>query len=127
MLTYALAAAVIDHLLRNQAHTPPTTIYLGLLTAVANAQSPSVTEVSGGAYARQAVTLSAASNGTTSNSADVTYATATASWGTVTHVALFTASSGGTAYWVSDALATPKTISSGDQAVISTGAATFTP
>ena len=40
------------------------------------------------AYARQAAGLSAAAGGASSNGADVTFPTATAGWGTVTHVAL---------------------------------------
>lgn len=49
-------------------------------------------EVKGGAYARTAITFGAASNGQKSNSADVTFPTATADWGTVTHMAIKDAS-----------------------------------
>lgn len=81
---------IIDHFLRNQSFTPPATVYVALFTAVTGLESNSPSaEVSGNAYARQSVTLSAASGGTSSNSADVTFPTATPSgWGTVTHVAL---------------------------------------
>ena len=53
------------------------------------------TEVSGGAYARQAVTLAAASGGASENSADITFPQATADWGTITHLALMDALTGG--------------------------------
>jgi hypothetical protein len=80
---------IINHVLRNQAFTPPTTVYVALFTAVTGLESNNPTgEVSGDTYARVAVTLSAASGGATSNSGAVTFPAATASWGHVTHVAL---------------------------------------
>jgi hypothetical protein len=82
---------IIDHMMRNQAFTPPATVYLALFTSVTGLEANSgiTGEVSGGSYARQAVTLAAPSPaGVTSNSADITFPAATASWGTVTHVAL---------------------------------------
>lgn len=65
MSTY-LAGKVIDHILRNQAFTPPATVYLGLHTA-----DPGLTgtnEVTGGSYARQSMALTAASSSHTDNS-----------------------------------------------------------
>jgi hypothetical protein len=53
---------IIDHMLRNQAYTPPSTVYVALFTT-ATGDDGSGTEVSGGSYARQAVTLGAASGG----------------------------------------------------------------
>jgi hypothetical protein len=81
---------IIDHMLRGQAFSVPTTVYVALFTAVTGleANTPSA-EVSGNAYARQAVTLSAGSGGLSSNTGDLTFPTATpASWGTVTHCAI---------------------------------------
>lgn len=79
---------IIDHLLRAQAYSP-VTVYVALFTAVTGleASTPSA-EVSGGAYAREVAGLSAASGGTSSNAGDITFTTATASWGTVGWVAL---------------------------------------
>lgn len=85
---------VIDHMLRAQAFTPPATIYVGLFT-VAPTDAGGGTEVSGGGYARQAVTLSAASGGATSNSATITFPQATANWGTVVAAGLFDAVTAG--------------------------------
>jgi len=80
---------IIDHMLRGVAYTVPTTIYLALFTAVTGLEANSPTaEVSGGAYARKACALDAASGGATANTSQITFATATADWGTVTHVAL---------------------------------------
>ena len=81
--------AIIDHFLRNQAFTPPTTVYVALFTADTGLESDNPTaEVSGGSYARIAVSLAAASGGASTNSGDVDFPTATGSWGTVTHFAL---------------------------------------
>jgi hypothetical protein len=80
---------IIDHILRNQAFSPPTTVYVALFTAVTGLEANNPTaEVSGGSYARQSVTFSAASGGATSNTANITFPTATGSWGTVSHIAL---------------------------------------
>lgn len=54
------------------------------------------TEVSGGSYARVSHTSwNAASGGKITNNGAITFATATAAWGDVTHFALFDASTGG--------------------------------
>ena len=84
---------IIDHMLRGVAFTQPATIYVALFTADTGleANNPSA-EASGGSYAREAVTLSAASSGTSANSAAVTFTTATGSWGTVSDYFLTTAS-----------------------------------
>lgn len=79
---------IIDHMLRAVAYTPPT-VYVALFTAVTGLESNAPTaEVSGGAYARQAAGLSAASGGASANAAEIAFPTATADWGIVTHVAL---------------------------------------
>ena len=70
--------------------------YVALFTT-ATADDGTGTEVSGGGYARQLVGLSAASGagGLTSNAADITFPTATADWGTVTHIAIMDAATAG--------------------------------
>lgn len=86
-----LENAIIDHYLRNSAsgYTPAATVYVALFTAVTGLESNSPSaEVSGGSYQRTAVTFSAASGGTSSNSGDVTFPEATASWGTITHMCI---------------------------------------
>ena len=103
---------IIDHMLRNQAYTPPSTLYVGLFTA-APSDAGGGTEVAGGSYVRKAVTLSAASGGASSNSADVTFDQATADWGTIGWCALFDAESGGNMLmWT--ALDASKVINNGD-------------
>lgn len=91
--------------------TRPTAWYIALYT-VAPTDSTAGTEVTGGSYARQAVTMSVTGD-TASNTAAVEWPEATASWGTVVAAAIMDASTSGNiiAY---GALTANKTISSGD-------------
>jgi hypothetical protein len=88
------------------------TLSIALFTAVSNVDTAAGTEVSGGSYARQAVTFGAVLNSAVKNNAIVTFPTATANWGTVTHFAI--RSSDG--YWVTAAtpLTNARTINAGD-------------
>lgn len=103
---------LLDHVMRNTAYTSPATVYAALYTA-APSDSGGGTEVSGGSYARVAITCGAASGGSISNSAIVNFGTASGSWGTLTHAGVFDASSAGNLlFW--GALAASKTVASGD-------------
>jgi hypothetical protein len=120
---------LLDHLLRNTAYTMPTGIYVALFTA-APSDAGGGTEVTGGSYARVQVGPSTtawtatqggtagASSGTggqTANAADITFPAPTANWGSVTHFALFDASTAGNMLlWA--ALTAAKTINGGDAA-----------
>ena len=89
-----LETAIVDHFFRGSAKST-TSAFVGLFTA-APSEAGGGTEVAGGSYARQAAGFSAPSPaGQTSNAADVTFPTASGSWGTVTHVGIFDALSGG--------------------------------
>lgn len=117
--TNYLEDELIDHILRNAAYSSPAAVYVGLFTA-APGEAGGGTEVTGGSYAREAVTFSAPSNGATSNSGDVTFTTASDNWGTVTHFAIFDAVSAGNMLYYG-ALTTSKVIGTGDTAKFSTG------
>jgi hypothetical protein len=91
--------------------TRPTAWYLGLFTA-APSESGGGTEVSGGSYAREAVSFTISGNLATNTSA-IEFPVATANWGTITHVAVFDASTGGNQIAYA-ALTVSKTIASGD-------------
>lgn len=108
-----LENAIGNHILRNIAYTSPTTVYCALYT-VAPSDAGGGTEVSGGGYARQAVTFGAPSNGVFTNSADVVFPIATANWGTIVAFALFDAATGGNMLIYGN-LSSSKTINSGDQ------------
>jgi len=79
---------ILDHVLKNGTFTPPTSLYLALYTTDPTDAGTGTEVASAGAYARQVVAFTVASNGTTSNSAVVTFPVATASWGTVTYVGI---------------------------------------
>ena len=94
-----------------------TTVLTALLASrfvslhTASPGNTGASEVTGGAYARQSATFTQAGNNPTvaSNSGIITYPTATASWGTVTHFGLWSAASGGTFYGYGT-VTTPKAI-----------------
>lgn len=120
---------LLDHWLGGAAFTAPATVYVALFTA-APSDSGGGTEVSGGSYARVAVTNNAtewpaASGGAKSNANTISFPTPTAGWGTATHFALYDAStSGNLLAW--SALDASKTINSGDTVRFSAGALTAT-
>ena len=114
-----LENALINATLRNTTYTSPATVYVSLWTSDPT-DAGSGTEVSGGSYARTAVTFAAPSNGVSTNSADVTFPTATASWGVVGWIGINDALTTGNLLYHSP-LDTSKTIDSGDIFKISTG------
>jgi len=108
-----LENALINATLRNTTYTSPTTVYAGLFTSDPT-DAGSGTEVSGGSYARKAITFAAPSNGVTTNSAAACeFDQATGSWGTITHFGIFDSLTSGNLLY-HGALTTSKTISSGD-------------
>ena len=129
----------LDALIRAQAIGTPATWYVALYTTCPT-DSTSGTEVSGGSYARVAVTAgltqwagsqsagsttaSSGTSGTTSNNATISFTTPTAGWGTVTCWGLTDASTAGN-IWIYSTLTTSKTINSGDSVSFAAGAATF--
>lgn len=81
----------------SQSTTAPTTVYVALFnsddssgaTAELLEAGTLTTECTGGAYTRQAVTFGTITNGSVSNSGNLTWTTATdGNWGTITHVAV---------------------------------------
>jgi len=105
---------VLDWLMTNGTATRPTAWYLALYTA-APSDSGGGTEVSTGGYARQSVTFDAASTpgGTTSNTNAPSFTASGANYGTVSHVGIFDASSGGNLLW-HGAMTASKTVNDGD-------------
>lgn len=102
---------VLTWVFTNSSATRPTAWFVALYTG-APSDAGGGTEVSGGAYARQAVTFSV-SGDTATNTGAIEYPTATAGYGTVTHVGIFDASTGGNLIAYA-ALTASKTIDTGD-------------
>ena len=130
---------IVDSLLRGQAIGAPVTGYIALYT-VCPTDSTAGTEVTGGSYARVAITAgltqwagtqsagstvaSSGTGGTTSNNAVLAFPTPTASWNTVVCWAYTDAATAGN-IWFYSALTVSKTINIGDAVSFSAGSATF--
>ena len=119
-----LENALINATLRNTSYTSPTTVYVGLYTSDPT-DANSGTEVSGGSYARTAVTFGAPSNGVTTNSGAVEFPQATGSWGTIGWIGILDASTSGNLLYHSP-LDVSKVISSGDIFKIAVGSLSVT-
>jgi hypothetical protein len=123
---------LIDHLFRTATFAKPTTLYVGLATAVASTETGSLTEVTGGSYARVArnpananwLDASVLNEGTTSNIASIQFPTATADWGTITHIFFADALTGGN-IWMINLLTNARTITNGTTPSFGAGALTF--
>ena len=119
-----LENALINATLRNTSYTSPATVYMGLYTSDPT-DANTGTEVSGGSYARVAVTMGAPSNGVSTNTAAIEFPQASGSWGTVGWVGILDATSSGNLLYHT-ALDTSKTISSGDIFKIAIGGLSVT-
>ena len=108
-----LETEILDHVFGGNAYTAPSTLYLALFTSNPD-EDGSGTEVStsGTAYARQEVTFTVSGNTATTDAA-VEFPTATASFGTVSHVGVYDASTAGNLLGYA-ALTTAKAIDTGD-------------
>lgn len=107
---------LLDHVFGAAAYTAPATLYMAAFTSTPN-DAGGGTEVSGGSYARVAVTnnatnFPAASGGSKTNGTVIDWPEATASWGSIVGIAIYDASSGGNQLGWSDTSST--TINSGD-------------
>lgn len=114
-----LETALVNGTLRGTTYTAPATVYVGLYTTDPT-DANTGSEVSGGSYARQAATFAAPSNGASVTAADITFPTATGSWGTVTHFGILDASTSGNLLY-HGALAASKSITTGDILKITAG------
>ena len=114
-------ALLLDWLMTNGSATRPTAWYVGLYTA-APSDSGGGTEVSGNGYAREAVTFAAATSpgGTTSNTGAVTFTASGGDWGSITHIGIHDALSGGNLLW-HGAMTASKTVNDGDTLEFSIG------
>ena len=124
---------VLDHVLKYSTapFTGPTTLYVALFNntsgvTATNLEAGTLTDetvtTGGTLYARQTITFASASSGTSANNATITFPTAGANWGTITHVAIMdgaTRGAGNVLFY--GAVTTSKTIDTGDTFSISSG------
>jgi len=124
--TNFLELKLLDHLVGNIDYDPGT-LFLVLCTAVSNSEAGTITEVSnsGTAYTRQSLAASkwaAAASGSCSTDENIQFSTATANYGTVTHIAIADASAqGGGNILITQQLTSAKTVETGDTFVVNTG------
>lgn len=88
-----------DHILAKAAWSVSSPVYLALFTADPGDSGSPLNEVSGGAYARQAITsamtVADASTGIATNASAITFASPTADWGDIVALGFCDAASGG--------------------------------
>ena len=121
----------------SQTTTAPSTVYVGLATSDPstgltneNLEAGTLTDevsTSGTAYARQAATFGTISNGSVSISSDITFPTATATFGEVTHIFIAdgdTEGAGNVLFY--GTLSASKQIDTGDSLQFTTGNITVT-
>ena len=105
---------LLNYLMTTDSVTRPTAWYVGLFTA-APSDSGGGTEVTGNGYSRQSATWDTASGtgGTTANSADISFTASGGNWGTITHIAIHDAATGGNLLW-HGAMTASKIVNDGD-------------
>ena len=126
-----LEKKLLDHTFGKAAYTAPANIFVGLSTADPGDDGATLAEPSGNNYSRvstaaadwNAATLGA---GTLTNANAINFPVASGSWGTITHVALFDASSGGNLLYKSSAISPSQAIGNANQLVISAGSLVVT-
>ena len=122
-----LETKILDHIVGKTSYTMPT-VYVGLSTADPTDGASGLAEPSSGSYARVATAggdWNAAASGAIDNANEITFPEATGSWGTITHLALFDAASGGNMI-AHGALASSTAVENGDIASFAAGALDIT-
>jgi hypothetical protein len=129
-----LEIKLLDHVLGNTTFTQPTNIYVALFTTSTGLEANNPTgevSTSGTGYVRRIASFAGAASGACASDTTLTFPVATASYGTVTHIAIVDHLTNTT--WGSNvnvlfygALTTSKLIDTSDQFVISSGNLTVT-
>ena len=127
-VTYTSSNKVLDLCFGSTSFTVPSTFYFCLSTSTINIDGTGMTEPSGGSYARVALTNNktnwgTASNGSLTNLVAITFPESSASWGTVTYVAIADAASGGN-IWFYDVLSPARTVASATTVLFAIGSIT---
>lgn len=91
-----LENAILNHILKNTAYSQPTNLYIALSTTDAGESGTTITEPVGNNYTRALCNAwNTASNRQIKNTNQVTFNTASGSWGTIQYWAIFDAITGG--------------------------------
>lgn len=111
-LTNFAETTLVNAMLRGGAFTPPTQLFVALHKSDPT-ETGAVGEASGGGYARQLVTFAAPSDGQSANSVVINFTITGLNLGSITHVSVWDALSGGNA-WVYDPLDVSTLFQDGD-------------
>ena len=132
VLTNYTENQLLAHIFRTSSFIKPTALYIGLATAVSDAEAGTLTEVTGGSYARVLRNpldanwdAAVANDGRTKNAASVQFPTATADWGTITHFFIADSLTGSTNILIINALTDARTITNGTTPSFAAGTLTF--
>jgi len=122
-LSNYLENEILDHILGTGAFTMPASVWVALFTTNPT-DADTGTELSGAGYARQPITFEAAVAGAAGNDALVEFGPATASWGTITHIGIYDAVTGGNLL-LHGTLAVPRVVGDTDKAIFVAGTLTI--
>ena len=123
-----LEHAILNHFFRSESQPAPPVLFLALY--ISNPTDDDIgTEIAGGGYVRQTITFSppqqVGGRGQIGNDIQITFPTATANWGTISHWGVRDAATGGNLLAHAPVL-TQKLIESGDEAKFNINSITVT-
>ena len=127
-----LEQSALNYIYRGVAWTPAGTLYVMLGTSAWDDTGGTVPEVNGGGYVRAGIVKATGGwsapgvAGTISNGTALNFGTATAAWGTVTHMALIDQSTGTGNVYMQGTLTASKVVGSGDIFQMAVGAVQVT-
>lgn len=98
-LTNAAETAALRFLLGQSPTAPTAPFKVALFTSNPTETGAAGTEVSGGGYVRQTITFAAEAGGASSNSAQIDFPAASASWGVITHIGIYDSAGTAVMYW----------------------------
>lgn len=127
-ITFFSSNRILDFNFGATSYTPPANYFFGLSQTTPAQDGTNVTEPSGGSYARVSfannkTNFGNAASSSLTNLVAIQFPESTASWGTITNVVLYDASSSGNLYYF-DALSPSRTISSATTVLFAVGAVT---
>ena len=118
-----LESTILDMVLNSVAYAEPASVYIALFTTLQNDAGTAGVEVSGGGYARQQVTAGFTISGTATRAgltSEVSFPTATASWGTIVGIGIYDAVTGGNLLY-HGSLTSSKTINLDERFILPAG------
>ena len=119
-----LEDALLESAFNNTAFTGAATLYVSLHTADPG-ETGATAELSGSGYSRQSCAFGSPSSGSVANTGAVAFTASGGDWGTVTHFAVWDASTNGNCYG-SGSLAVSRSVTDGDSITFAIGDLTAT-